>query len=1027
MNNVKQLNISMKSFIYTLTIKERLCAFNDKHFIPIEDTTILDDNWLNTKSLVSPKVFIEELEHIEVKKEELAYALKTFTDDEENILIEYLDKQDWFTVYKNLMLEFEEFYADETVICEQLVLPFKLFVKKEIYNMEMNLENIKIGVDLIEKLCESIVHQLSKLTWKCLIVEISDYKKQNILKGIDGEEKYLSFLDICYKSPLQIQSFYNKYPVLNRLITQKMLDLLTSLNDMLTNIDIDFIEIDNLFKIGTNIIKDIKMSLGDTHQHGKSVSEIVFNNNKNYMYKPRNSYIGQAFDKMIEFINRNSDLKDLFINTVYYTKTFTIEQFIEAQSCKTIEEVKDYYYRFGMITLLVSLLNGSDMHFENIIAHNHYPCIIDFETLFTQFYFLHNESDANIKVLDNQVFNLNETGLLPRSFRLDNKSDEIDVSALAGGISQSISKKVLVAKNVYTDNMCFEYENSYILKQNKNRPTLNGKFEEFKNYKQDIYDGFNATLEWVFKNVSEVKYFIKETFNNLLVRQVMKDTALYSNLITYMDHPHYLKDMVKIEKLLENNWAYSYNDKRLVKYEIMDMIHLEIPIFYTNTSQTYLKTSNGNYINNYFKKDVLSKTISTISSLTREMIQKEKTKLCLLLGDYKVLANDNKKNLIKEKIKSNLRIYQNEEVLQTCNDIAENMMKAAITDKKSISWEHVDNSMELSKFTYLNNGLYSGRSGILLYIFYLNNKQKNESMSTFTNNLMQATKFYKEPIETTVFKGAAGSLYSLLKCDTSYSNLKIVQDTIITISNNSIEMKKIDWLDGGASLIKLIYNINQTKYKSNLSLEVTNKIMESICNSLKNQSFETYKLGFGHGAMGLLYALLVGQSLLKKNYNAEIEKILDLFEDKLKYLNIKRITEVSKNPLSWGDGIVGLGIGALACKKYMEDYRLDNYINLTFEVIKNYSFDDMSLCNGLAGELDFLASLLLSKDDPLIYQLIVKKRNQIIDFYKINGTALIDELPQFRNYGLFGGLSGVGYSMLRSLYPAEIPSVLVLD
>ena len=221
MNNVKQLNISMKSFIHTLTIKERLSAFKENQLLTIEDTIILDDRWLNIRSLVSPKVFTEELDHIDIKKDELAFALKSFTDDEENILMEYLERLGWFELYKDLMKQFETIYKNEPVVCEQLVLPFKLFVKKKLYNMHRNLRNIKIEADLIEKLNDSIVSQLGKLTWKCLVVEISDYKEQNILEGKDGRERYLNFLEICYKSPNQIQSFYNKYPVLGRFISKR--------------------------------------------------------------------------------------------------------------------------------------------------------------------------------------------------------------------------------------------------------------------------------------------------------------------------------------------------------------------------------------------------------------------------------------------------------------------------------------------------------------------------------------------------------------------------------------------------------------------------------------------------------------------------------------------------------------------------------------------------------------------------------------------------------------------------------------
>ncbi|URZ08543.1 type 2 lanthipeptide synthetase LanM family protein [Clostridium felsineum] len=1024
MNTLKQLNIiNTKSFIYALTINEKLNAFKENKLLPTEDTILLDNKWLNVRSLVPPKTFSEELKHLDITREELSFTLKSFTLYEENILISYLEKLKWFKFYKTLMAKFETNYQSKPVVCDQLILPFELFVKQELNNIQINLKNIKIDVGLLKKLRCNITNQLSKLTFKCLIVELTDYKELNLLEGKDGRDRYLNFLDMCYKSPDQIKSFYNKYPVLCRIIIQKMLDLLTSLKDMFLNLDSNFVKINSLFNINTNIIKNIEISLGDTHQHGASVAEITFHNNKKYIYKPRNLYIEKAFNTLLEFINKNSNLKNLFITKAFYGKTFTVEAFIEVQTCNTLEEVNNYYYRFGMLIALISLLNGSDMHFENIISHNQYPCIIDFETLFTQFDFLYNSSNANNKVLFNQVLNLSGTGLLPIGFRLPNMTDEIDLSALSVSTTNPASREMLVAKNIYTDDMCFVYENVSISNISKNKVTLNQKPLDYKTFKQYIYMGFNATLEWIFENIKILKPFIAKTFSNLQLRQVMKATALYGELIDYMDHPHYLRDMIKLEKLLENNWAYPYADLRLIKYEIMDMLHMEIPIFYTNTSETYLKTSTNEYISKYFNESPLAKVLNKFSKLTEKAVKKQELKLQLLLGDYNFLVNQRKKLLIKSISKNTLRKYQDEEVFNTCISISEVIMKSAITNKSSVSWEHIDNSGNFPKLTHLNNGLYSGRSGILLYFYYLNSVYKNNSISTFTDYLLQDVKRYREYDKDILLDGSSGSLYALLKCEKDNSKFDVIFDNIIFSCNNINFENNISWINGSASLVKLINFVNETKYKTPIALDIVNKILESLSTSLNNKIIKTYNLGFGNGLMGLLYSVLIGQALLKKDYGKEIEKLLNLCEEQLQ--NFK--TNESNQPLSWNNGIVGLGIGSLACKKYIDIPNLDNYINLTTDILRNSQFNDMSLYNGLAGELDFLVSLSLNKNDSTINQLILKKRDYIVDFYKSNNSILIDELPEFRNCGLFSGLSGVGYSLLRTLFPNQLPSVLILD
>lgn len=1023
MNHSKESPLQYENFIYALTIEERIAAFKNNGYLVNDDTIILDDKWFSIKSIVSPDVFFEELDNIGIRQEELACVLKTFQSEEKKILIEYLGEQRWFDLYKEIMLEYECKYKDEPIICEQLVLPYKLYVEKQLYRIESNLHSIRIKNELIQILCSQIIGQLSKLTWKCIVVEITDFKKENILNGINGQERYFSFLSSCYKYPCQIQSFYNKYPVLGRIVTQKMLDLVKAIEEMLTNLDHNYFKLNNLFGINTKIIQDIKMSMGDTHQRGKTVAEIVFDNNFKYIYKPRNSYSAQAFYKMAEYINSNANLKDIFINKTFYAEDFTVEQFIEAQPCENRIQVKNYYYRFGMLTVFVSLLNGSDIHYENIIAQGEYPCIIDLETLFTQNDFFGKKPDANIEVINNQILNLSATCLLPQKISMYNMGDDFDVSALAGGVYQQVQKKCLVPKNVYTDEMCFVYENydNQNKNQNKNRPMLNGIPQKYQSYKQDIYNGFNDMLDWVFKNTNELKDFIEKAFHNLMVRQVMKATAVYSNMVSYLDHPSYLKDMIKFEKLLENNWGYPYTDKRLVKYEIMDLRHIEIPIFYTNTSKTYLKTSNGVCIDNYFNNDALSNVLNKISSLKMESVKKEKVKLQLILGDYQELIN-NKKIVFKKDRDSNTGTHKNTDILRICTSIAEDIIKDAVIDEDSISWEYFEDCDEIGKITFINNGLYSGRAGILLYLYYLNNKIKSKSISAFTRNLLKSTKCYIEPIGTSIFNGGCGSLYALLKCNMESNNYKLVQNAMIGIGNITEEANN-SWLDGRAGLLKLLYHIFHTDYKCNLTEKTIRKVMNSFCHDLKIQEEEKCSPGFTDGVVGQLYGLLLGQSLLKEDYGVEIEKLLKLCEK-----TFHKLVKPSKDNISQKHNIMEAGVGALACKRCIQDDRLNSYVNLAIETIKKDLNGDMSICNGLAGELDFLMLLLQDrKNDAWAHRTICQMRNNIIDFYNDNGFILIDDLSQFKKYGLLEGMSGTGYTLLRSLYPIEIPSVLLYD
>ena len=57
-------------------------------------------------------------------------------------------------------------------------------------------------------------------------------------------------------------------------------------------------------------------------------------------------------------------------------------EYVEHRSCASDEEIRRYYRRTGNFLCLVYALNGSDFHFENMIADGEHPVPIDLETIY---------------------------------------------------------------------------------------------------------------------------------------------------------------------------------------------------------------------------------------------------------------------------------------------------------------------------------------------------------------------------------------------------------------------------------------------------------------------------------------------------------------------------------------------------------------------------------------------------------------------------------------------------------------------
>ena len=56
-------------------------------------------------------------------------------------------------------------------------------------------------------------------------------------------------------------------------------------------------------------------------------------------------------------------------------------EFVEHLPCRDHDEARRYYERAGMLLCLFYVLEGTDCHYENIIASGEYPVLIDTETL----------------------------------------------------------------------------------------------------------------------------------------------------------------------------------------------------------------------------------------------------------------------------------------------------------------------------------------------------------------------------------------------------------------------------------------------------------------------------------------------------------------------------------------------------------------------------------------------------------------------------------------------------------------------
>jgi len=1014
-----------KQLINALTIQERLEALKKKYIVG-DTSELLEDKWFHIRTI--PKgLFYEKLSAMNLSADEFTYALKDFTEGEKRELILYLEKTDWYQNYEKLMSWFYARYQDKKLEIneKQLIYPMKEYIENELSHIKTS--HIQITSSVIKKMSTPVEIQLELMTWKCLVIEMNEYKENHVLEGNTSRERFLAYLEKNFGTPAEIDLFYQKYPVLLRLMIVKTFDVIKESIAILKNLDEHYESYKDIFKLESNAIKEISCDLGDTHNHGKAVATVEFADGKKVVYKPRNVESVYKIYEFYDYINETSGLKDLYINKCYGNSDFFLEGFVEYKECKTEEELKNFYIRFGEMIGIISMLHLTDIHCENVIASGDYPVIIDYEPLLTQFKPKNKNHDFQIydfKYPD--IFYAEETALFPIKALNNNIENEgIEVSGLDGGREQKIPKKVLVPIDIYTDNMHYEYQEKN-KPGDKNLPILNGKVQNFRRFTNEIRIGFEQMICFIYSKRQEIEKKISELFTNMEVRQILKNTSIYTDVIKFMNHPNYLRDMVNLERMLDGQYLYPHEDKRIVLYEIADMLHSEVPIFYTNTSEVYLKTSTGDLIEGYYHKPIIEVVIENLKKINEDTVNREKEKLRVLLDDYDRLYNE-RISEYQEVEEDSTKKYSVEQIGQINKELFKKINKASVYNEKQeiARWECITEAEGKKRLVSCNNDLEDGRTGILLYCEYL--EKAGIINEPFTAKLEKSIMEVPCSYSDCAYKDVNSSAYvRLMRGDELEQIVKMYLDNMSFIMQKQ-NVKCFDWVSGIAGCIKIFYKLILAGCRERWLVYKISMLMNELIRFVRNtemKELDHNSIGLKNGEIGIAYALLIGGSVLNYDASCEVKILTERLGNKLiAYKN----GEVAYDG-SWETGFAGLGLGAIACKRIMPLDEFDQFIALAKEEISAHDSTNMSLYGGLAGEAEFLieAGARYENEDEL--SLVLRRKiNRLLDFYKMNHDFILCQGRYIKNCGIGHGIAGIGYVLLRAWYAEKYDSILLLN
>lgn len=528
-------------------------------------------------------------------------------------------------------------------------------------------------------------------------------------------------------------------------------------------------------------------------------------------------------------------------------------------------------------------------------------------------------------------------------------------------------------------------------------------------------------------------------FKNVKIRHLMKSTSIYAYMLEFGSHPNYTTDMLKMEKLMENSWHHPYKDKRIVKYEIEDMLFDDIPIFFGETNSRNIYTSEGICISNYFNHNALELSKDRIMSLNQKEIKRQLSFIISSLGQY----NNYSKKRIDDaydtvRFNSNIKYLNNhkqKDILDLVMKISNNILETSIEKENNVSWlTHKVIDDHYGQFFPIELCSDSSLLGILLFYYYLSKTTKDkhgfEIYHNIFNSIKKVPKYLNDGKKISAYEGLGSILYPLLlinndnpneECRDLIHRIILWVDAQCSLENNQ---QHPFYLSSMLIIIVRAYEILNNFNYLLIAEKVGNKILESI----NHVGISNLSSKFTNISLIALSLAILSEYVGDSKFIESCELLLKAERSILFSENFDK-TPVDKLKLNTSDiyDLSTIGSHRIRLSKLVKDPLFDKEIELIFNNLKKNTSKMHCLENGIMGEVDFLINYYNATSNKNVLQLMHDKIFKISTFNNIANTFAVDGIDQYISINLLSGISGIGYGILRLNNKKSVPSISFFD
>jgi type 2 lantibiotic biosynthesis protein LanM len=856
-------------------------------------------------------------------------------------------------------------------------------------------------------------------------------------------------------------------PVLLRLMASLTRQWIDATHEFLMRLDADadLIRQDLLHSPTTHRVAGIEGQLADPHNHGRSVHVLVFADDSRIVYKPKDLRLDAAWHALVERLNGRGAPLDLQAVRTLVRDGYGWTEFIPHAGCTDPQGCRRFFRRAGAWLALFHGFAATDMHQENMIAAGEHPVPIDLEMILQATAEEHKTGAAEAQAFEaamTMVFDSVMTvGLLPSY----GKSPGGDIYAIGGVTSDWTTKTKLTWTDVNTDGMR-PAKTKEAGKVIPNLPHAGGRYARLSDHLEDLVTGFEDYARFLLKlsrDGNDGGLFAG--FAGLPVRKVVRPTRFYAMLLQRLrDHRHmedgviwsaqadFAARLADWEREIDPAWP-------LQRAERAALLELNVPHFLSPSDRDDIRDVTG-----------IAARIGSISGLDRARERVRRLDEQEIAWQVEIIRQNT--GMLSSPAEANTRgpeptrsladtrtLPTREAFLAEAGRIAEELSRRAIRRDSSAAWIGLDwlGDSEVSRLVALGPELYNGTSGIALFLAghaaATGDSASRQLALAAVSHLRQSLKGRNSArMARSLGLGAASGMGSVVYALTVMSKLLDDRDLLADahaaanlITDDLVEAdKQLDVMGGSAGGILGLLRLYRQDGSAHV-LERAEKCGRHLLAQRRSgaEGARSWAVpgsgplplnGMSHGAAGFAYALAALADATGDDAFAEAAAECIAYENASydaehnNWPDLRASPKLSW-PCQWCRGAPGVGLARIAtiqCGMVEAGILRADIGNALAGAERGWPRPIDTLCCGTLGSIEFFSEAGAALDRPELRDRAAQRLAAIVASAAANGDYRWNTGRRDFNVGLYRGLAGVGYTLLRQV-DESLPNVLTWE